>query len=173
MNTLAARAASAWYLTLISCRVGMVRLHKHKNRIDTAGLLSFTCDSPYLPRAPGEGDAISRLWQGCHSSRVPLPVGWRTPQGFPSSLWESVSKYHYLPRCHRARSAGSGLGPAEVARTAFSSPPKLSSWRRAPYRYHAGFVLITPYIQFSSVSEESWKSVLHLSPLLGPLCRVF
>ena len=26
---------------------------------------------------------------------------------------------------------------------------------------HAGFVLITPYIQFSSISEESWKSVLH------------
>ena len=161
MNTLAACAASAWYLTLMGHCAGMVRFHKHRNRVGMAGLLSFTCDSPYLPRGPGEGDAISRLWRGCHSSRAPLPDGWRTPQGSVASLWTGVSKCHDPPRCHRARSAGSGLEPAEVARTAFSSPPKLSSWRRAPCRYHAGFVLITPYIQFSSISEESWKSVLH------------
>lgn len=161
MNTLAACAASAWYLTLMGQPAGLVGFHKHWNRIGRAGLLSLPCDSPYLPRGPGEGDAISRLWRGRHSSRVPLPDGWRTPQGSVASLWTGVSKYHDPPRCHRARSAGSGLEPAEVARTAISSPPKLSSWRRAPCRYHAGFVLITPYIQFSSISEESWKSVLH------------
>ena len=39
-----------------------------------AGQLSFTFDSPYLPRNPGEGNDAGRLWQGCHSSRVPLLV---------------------------------------------------------------------------------------------------
>ena len=34
---------------------------------------------------------------------------WRIPQGSPSSLWEGVSKFHYPPRCHRARFAESGL----------------------------------------------------------------
>jgi hypothetical protein len=38
---------------------------------------------------------------------------------------------------------------------------------------HTVFVPVTPYIQFSSISEESWKSVLHLSPLSVPLRRVF
>ena len=34
---------------------------------------------------------------------------WRIPQGSPSSPWEGVSKFHYPPRCHRARFAESGL----------------------------------------------------------------
>ena len=41
---------------------------------------------------------------GLPAEKVPLPVeGWRIPQGSPSSLWEGVSKFHYPPRCHRAR----------------------------------------------------------------------
>ena len=154
-------------MTLMGHCAGMVRFHKHRNRVDTVGLLSFTCDSPYLPRGPGDGDAAGRLWRGCHSSGVPLLKSWRAPQGSVSSLWTGVSKFHCPPCCHRARSATIVSGAAEVARTAFCSPPKLSSWRRAPYRYHTAFVPVTPYIQFSSISEESWKSVLHLSPLRG------
>ena len=41
--------------------------------------------------------------------RYRCPKDWRIPQGSPSSLWEGVSKFHYPPRCHRARFAESGL----------------------------------------------------------------
>ena len=37
--------------------------------------------------------------------RFPRGEGWRIPQGSPASLWEGVSKFHYPPRCRRARLA--------------------------------------------------------------------
>ena len=46
-----------------------------------ADQLSFTFESPYLPRNPGEGNDAGRLWQGCHSSRVPLLVSLANTPG--------------------------------------------------------------------------------------------
>ena len=43
----------------------------------------------------------------------------------PSSLWEGVSKFHYPPRCPRARFANTGSKAALIARPACPSPPKL------------------------------------------------
>ena len=83
MNTLAACATSDWYLTSMGQPAGMVGLRKHGNRIGKAGRMSFTYISPYLPRGPGDGDVTSRLWRGCHSSGVPLPVKLANTPGLP------------------------------------------------------------------------------------------
>ena len=40
--------------------------------------------------------------------RRPRGEGWRVPQGSPASPWEGVSKFHYPPRCRRARPATAG-----------------------------------------------------------------
>ena len=44
----------------------------------------------------------------------------------PSSLWEGVSKFHYPPRCPRARFASTGSKAALIARPACPSPPELA-----------------------------------------------
>ena len=44
----------------------------------------------------------------------------------PSSLWEGVSKFHYPPRCLRARFASTGSKAALIARPACPSPPELA-----------------------------------------------
>ena len=51
---------------------------------------------------------VVNLLEG-YGSDNPGSKSWRIPQGSPSSLWEGVSKFHYPPRCHRARFAESGL----------------------------------------------------------------
>ena len=62
MNALAACAASAWYLTSMGHRAGMVRFRKQRNRIGKAGRMSFIYISPYLPRGPGDGDVTTALF---------------------------------------------------------------------------------------------------------------
>jgi len=37
-------------------------------------------NSPYLPRAPGDGDIAGRPWQGCQNSAASL---WACAAGFP------------------------------------------------------------------------------------------
>ncbi len=76
--------------------------------------------------------------------------GWRIPQGSPASPWEGVSKFHYPPRCPRARpaTAGSKACVDRSVRSLFTSS-ELPSWRRAFRRYHTGFVPGILCIQFS------------------------
>ena len=66
--------------------------------------------------------------------------GWRVPQGSPASPWEGVSKFHYPPRCRRARpaTAGSKVRVDRSVRSLFTSS-ELPSWRRAFCRYSRGF----------------------------------
>ena len=66
--------------------------------------------------------------------------GWRVPQGSPASPWEGVSKFHYPPRCRRARpaTAGSKVRVDRSVRSLFTSS-ELPSWRRAFRRYSHGF----------------------------------
>ena len=66
--------------------------------------------------------------------------GWRVPQGSPASPWEGVSKFHYPPRCRRARpaTAGSKVRVDRSVRSLFTSL-ELPSWRRAFCRYSHGF----------------------------------
>ena len=72
--------------------------------------------------------------------RRPRGEGWRVPQGSPASPWEGVSKFHYPPRCRRARpaKAGSKVRVDRSVRSAFTSL-ELPSWRRAFRRYSHGF----------------------------------
>ena len=72
--------------------------------------------------------------------RFPRGEGWRVPQGSPASLWEGVSKFHYPPRCPRARpaTAGSKVRVDRSVRSLFTSS-ELPSWRRAFCRYSRGF----------------------------------
>ena len=72
--------------------------------------------------------------------RRPRGEGWRVPQGSPASPWEGVSKFHYPPRCRRARpaKAGSKVRVDRSVRSTFTSL-ELPSWRRAFYRYSHGF----------------------------------
>ena len=72
--------------------------------------------------------------------RRPRGEGWRVPQGSPASPWEGVSKFHYPPRCRRARpaTAGSKVRVDRSVRSLFTSS-ELPSWRRAFCRYSRGF----------------------------------
>ena len=80
---------------------------------------------------------------------------WRIPQGSPSSLWEGVSKFHYPPRCHRARFAESGLRlRRSLGRLFRNHLLEATSWRRTLCRYHAGFVPASWSIQFSTFNER-------------------
>ncbi len=91
---------------------------------------------------PARGVFQAAVGSGCHSSTAPLPPweGWRVPQGSPASPWEGVSKFHYPPRCRRARpaTAGSKVRVDRSVRSAFTSL-ELPSWRRAFRRYSHGF----------------------------------
>ncbi len=72
--------------------------------------------------------------------RCPRGEGWRVPQSSPASPWEGVSKFHYPPRCRRARpaTAGSKVRVDRSVRSLFTSS-ELPSWRRAFCRYSRGF----------------------------------
>ena len=91
---------------------------------------------------PARGVFQAAVGSGCHSSTAPLPPweGWRVPQGSPASPWEGVSKFHYPPRCRRARpaTAGSKVRVDRSVRSLFTSS-ELPSWRRAFCRYSRGF----------------------------------
>ena len=91
---------------------------------------------------PARGVFQAAVGSGCHSSTAPPPPweGWRVPQGSPASPWEGVSKFHYPPRCRRARpaTAGSKVRVDRSVRSAFTSL-ELPSWRRAFRRYSHGF----------------------------------
>ena len=117
-------------------------------------------DLPYLPRGPGKGDAAGRPWQGCHNSEVPLPVRLANTAGLRLKSVdgrEQVSLSAVLSSRLICQIRSEACGDR-------SNSLMLLSWRRAPCRYHTAFVPETPYIQFSSFNEESWKIVLHLSP---------
>ncbi len=91
---------------------------------------------------PARGVFQAAVGSGCHSSTAPPPPwrGWRVPQGSPASPWEGVSKFHYPPRCRRARpaTAGSKVRVDRSVRSTFTSL-ELPSWRRAFCRYSHGF----------------------------------
>ena len=72
--------------------------------------------------------------------RCPRGEDWRIPQSSPASPWEGVSKFHYPPRCRRARpaTAGSKVRVDRSVRSLFTSS-ELPSWRRAFCRYSHGF----------------------------------
>lgn len=64
---------------------------------------------------------------GCIAPQYRCP--WRAGayrRDSPSSLWEGVSKFHYPPRCPRARFASTGSKAALIARPAYPSPPELA-----------------------------------------------
>ena len=64
---------------------------------------------------------------GCIAPQYRCP--WRAGayrRDSPSSLWEGVSKFHYPPRCPRARFASAGSKAALIARPACPSPPELA-----------------------------------------------
>ena len=64
---------------------------------------------------------------GCIAPQHRCP--WRAGayrRNSPSSLWEGVSKFHYPPRCPRARFANTGSKAALIARPACPSPPELA-----------------------------------------------
>ena len=69
------------------------------------GPLDCIYTAPYLPRIPGAGSIPDRRWPRLHSPAVPIAAYRRDS---PSSLWEGVSKFHYPPRCPRARLATAG-----------------------------------------------------------------
>ena len=52
----------------------MVRVHYIETVLARWAFVIFLSNSPYLPRSPGVGDVISRLWQGRHNSEIPLLV---------------------------------------------------------------------------------------------------
>ena len=69
------------------------------------GPLDCIDTAPYLPRIPGAGSIPDRRWPRLHSPAVPIAAYRRDS---PSSLWEGVNKFHYPPRCPRARLATAG-----------------------------------------------------------------
>ena len=74
MNALAARAASAWYLTSIGRRAGRVDFYDEETMLARLAC----CHLPVIRRichaSPAIGDVTGRLWQGCHSTAISLLV---------------------------------------------------------------------------------------------------
>ena len=101
--------------------------------------------------------------------------GWRIPQGSPSSLWEGVSKFHYPPRCHRARFAESGLRLRRSLGWLFRNhllEAIVVAARLMPLS--RGFcACIMVYLVFNVQRKASWRMSLHLSPILGHFCTLF
>ena len=116
MNALEAFAASAWYLTLMGRpRRNCSEPHKHIAALIRRGYPFVYCDySPYLPRSPGEGDVISRLWQGRHSSGMMLLIRLASTLGLRHKSMdgrEQVSLSPALssrPKCHIGSEACGG-----------------------------------------------------------------
>ena len=84
----------------------------------------------------------------------------------PSSLWEGVSKFHYPPRCPRARFASTGSKAALNARPACPSPPELAVVAARLTSLSRGFRIgNTVYSVFSEKENSS-----HLSGGFGGKC---
>ncbi len=166
MNALEAFAASAWYLTLMGRpRRNCSEPHKHIAALIRRGYPFVYCDySPYLPRSPGEGDVISRLWQGRHSSGMMLLIRLASTLGLRHKSMdgrEQVSLSPALssrPRCHNGSEACGDRSGSLYFLPLSVMASRLMSLSRGSCAYN------TVYSVFK-VSEEPWKSVLHLSPL--------
>ena len=100
---------------------------------------------------------------------------WRIPQGSPSSLWEGVSKFHYPPRCHRARFAESGLrlrrSLGRLFRNHLLEANVVAAHLMPLSRGFCACIMV--YSVFNVQRKASWRMSLHLSPILGHFCKVF
>ena len=100
---------------------------------------------------------------------------WRIPQGSPSSLWEGVSKFHYPPRCHRARFAESGLRLRRslgwLFRNHLLEAIVVAAHLMPLSRGFCACIMV--YSVFNVQRKASWRMSLHLSPILGHFCKVF
>lgn len=100
---------------------------------------------------------------------------WRIPQGSPSSLWEGVSKFHYPPRCHRARFAESGLRLRRslgwLGRNHLLKAIVVAAHLMPLSRGFCACIMV--YSVFNVQRKASWRMSLHLSPILGHFCKVF
>ena len=103
--------------------------------------------------------------------RRPRGEGWRAPQGSPASPWEGVSKFHYPPRCRRARpaKAGSKVRVDRSVRSLFTSL-ELPSWRRAFCRYSHGFCawntvysVVGGRLSRLTYQSDFWRSVASIN----------
>ena len=101
--------------------------------------------------------------------------GWRIPQGSPSSLWEGVSKFHYPPRCHRARFAESGLRLRRslgwLFRNHLLEAIVVAAHLMPLSRGFCACIMV--YSVFNVQRKASWRMSLHLSPILGHFCTLF
>ena len=123
------------------CRAGKNLGCRRTDRLQPDGS-SVLLYAVFVTHPPARGAFQTAVGSGCHSSTAPPPPweGWRVPQGSPASPWEGVSKFHYPPRCRRARpaTAGSKVRVDRSVRSLFTSS-ELPSWRRAFCRYSRGF----------------------------------
>ena len=103
--------------------------------------------------------------------RRPRGEGWRAPQGSPASPWEGVSKFHYPPRCRRARPATAG-SKVRVDRSVCSTftSLELPSWRRAFCRYSHGFCawntvysVVGGRLSLLTYQSDFWRSVASIN----------
>ena len=109
------------------------------------------------------------------STSTAASKGWRIPQGSPSSLWEGVSKFHYPPRCHRARFAESGLRLRRslgwLFRNRLLEAIVVAAHLMPLSRGFCACIMV--YSVFNVQRKASWRMSLHLSPILGHFCKVF
>lgn len=154
MNTLAAKAASVWYLTLkrklYLCFDLLLLTVTGYNFPDRIGYFS-----PYLPRTPDDGNIICILVSVGADVITPQRRFTRAPQGSPS-LWEAVRKYHYSPmQSPRPEMPLSGFRLALIAR---NSPAYhflgLFIFAARLIRSYMGYVPIMPSIRLSKNREE-------------------
>ena len=101
---------------------------------------------------------------------------WRIPQGSPSSLWEGVSKFHYPPRCHRARCChASGQRPRRslgwLVRNHLLEAIVLAARLMALSRGICACIMV--YSVFNVRRKASGRMSLHPSSFLGHFCKVF
>ena len=100
---------------------------------------------------------------GCIAPQYRCP--WRAGayrRDSPSSLWEGVSKFHYPPRCPRARFANTGSKAALIARPACPSPPGCSIFATSCTRSCAGYVPVLPCIQLSTNHESLSQPIMKI-----------
>ena len=99
--------------------------HKTERPVLTAPCMIVVCRICHA--SPTRGVFQTADGFGCIAPQYRCP--WRAGayrRDSPSSLWEGVSKFHYPPRCPRARFANTGSKAALIARPACPSPPELA-----------------------------------------------
>ena len=99
--------------------------HKTERPGWTAPCMIVVCR--FCHASPARGVFQTADGFGCIAPQYRCP--WRAGayrRDSPSSLWEGVSKFHYPPRCPRARFANTGSKAALIARPACPSPPELA-----------------------------------------------